>query len=304
MPVFNTEAYLQAAIQSVIEQTFTDFELLLINDGSTDGSLAIIDGWVAKDQRLHVFSQPNQGLSAARNTGMVHATGSYIYFMDSDDRILPDTLACCYSDCEERQLDFVFFDAEVFADGISNAEVIKNFNYKRTKFSPSVVYSGTAAFNQLLSYQEYFSSACLIFINKSFLENIGLIFAKGILHEDELFTALLFLQARRTAYVQAPFFQRRIREDSIMTMRYAMKNIKSYFFVANNLLVYANDRADVRPLVDKYLQGMLNAAVWKAHVMPLQNRLAIGLRSFWNYRKYIRWKTWLALLFKKYKRKV
>lgn len=87
VPVYNTEKYLHRCVDSILAQTFTDFELLLVNDGSTDGSGAICDEYAQKDSRVRVFHKENGGVSSARNIGIDNAQGDWITFIDSDDRI-------------------------------------------------------------------------------------------------------------------------------------------------------------------------------------------------------------------------
>lgn len=91
MPVYNVEAYVGEAIDSVLRQTFTDFELIIVDDGGQDGSMAICRGYA--DPRIRLVSQPNRGLAGARNTGIAHALAPIIAFLDSDDRWLPEKLA-------------------------------------------------------------------------------------------------------------------------------------------------------------------------------------------------------------------
>lgn len=85
IPVYNVEKYLSACLDSIISQEFQDIEIICINDGSTDGSPAILEQYVLKDERITVYTQKNAGLSAARNAGLEKAAGEYIYFFDSDD---------------------------------------------------------------------------------------------------------------------------------------------------------------------------------------------------------------------------
>lgn len=300
MPVYNTAAYVDAAIKSVISQRFKDFELILINDGSTDGSLNILEKWALNDDRVKVFSQDNQGLSAARNAGIVQSNGKYVYFMDSDDLIALDIFDSCYSYCEKEQLDFTFFDADVFSDDVQDLNFVNSFHYKRQEFVHEVVMSGKEAFDYLLRCGEFFSSVCLLFINRNFLSKIALTFENRIIHEDELFTSIVFFEAKRVAYLRSSYFLRRVRMDSIMTSVYSMKNIQSYFIVGEKLLQYGRANKDVAALVDLYLKRMIDAAVWKAYQMSLRNRIKVFLLGLWYWRRYVKKKTFAVLLFKKY----
>ena len=92
IPVYRTEEYLEQCIDSVLAQTFTDFEIILVDDGSPDNCPAICERYASEDSRIRVVHQENGGLSAARNTGLANAEGRYIYFLDSDDYILPALL--------------------------------------------------------------------------------------------------------------------------------------------------------------------------------------------------------------------
>lgn len=92
VPVYNTEPYLARCVDSILDQSFSDFELLLVDDGSTDGSNAICDACAQKDKRVRVFHKENDGVSAARNLGIDNAQGEWLYFVDSDDELLPNGL--------------------------------------------------------------------------------------------------------------------------------------------------------------------------------------------------------------------
>ena len=92
VPVYQAEALLPQCVESVLAQTFSDWELLLIDDGSRDGSPALCDGYAARDPRIRVFHKPNGGVSTARNLGLEQATGPYIAFLDADDAFEPAAL--------------------------------------------------------------------------------------------------------------------------------------------------------------------------------------------------------------------
>ena len=101
IPIYNTEAYLPRCLDSVLSQSYTDFELLLVDDGSTDNSGAICEEYTQKDARINVFHRENGGICAARNTGLDNAQGEWIYLVDSDDELMPDglrTLVECIND--------------------------------------------------------------------------------------------------------------------------------------------------------------------------------------------------------------
>lgn len=299
MPVYNTEKYVKEAIQSICNQTLTDFELIVINDGSTDNSLHLIK--TIPDSRIRVFSQENAGQGAARNHGLRYARGEYIYFMDSDDLIPSDTLSTCYLLCQEQNLEFAFFDANVFNDNLQDNTLIKSFSYNRKKTTPYKVTTGKEVFKQLLKTDEFFSSVCLLFIKSDFLIEKGLKFEPDIVHEDELFTSMLYLRAQRTTYIPLCFYSRRVRPSSTMTTPYSMRNIQSYFIIARHLLSHIAVHIEDKKIINLYLSKMLNAAVWRAHTMGLVDRLKVLFECMIHWMAYVRWRTLAVLLFKKYK---
>lgn len=185
IPVYNTEAYVEQTLRSIMGQTLRDIELIVINDGSTDGSLSALERIATGDDRIRLYTQPNKGLSQTRNAGIDRARGEFIYFMDSDDLLEPDALERCYERCQSDRLDFVFFDAESFGAAASDAAW---FDYRRAKYFGTEVCDGTDLLRRMLALHCYRASACLSFIRTAYLRGLGLRFYPGILHEDELLT--------------------------------------------------------------------------------------------------------------------
>ena len=109
IPVYNTEPYLPACLDSILSQGFTDFEVLLVDDGSKDGSGAVCDGYAAKDNRIRVLHKENGGVSSARNLALEQARGEWICFIDSDDRLVPDGLQVLAGGVSD-QVDLVMAD--------------------------------------------------------------------------------------------------------------------------------------------------------------------------------------------------
>ena len=110
LPVYNTSKYLHACLSSLLNQTFHDFEIVAINDGSTDDSLSILQDFANKDSRIRIIDQKNQGIGAARNLGIQLANGTYIAFIDSDDTLELRMLECLYKKAVEESLDIVVCD--------------------------------------------------------------------------------------------------------------------------------------------------------------------------------------------------
>ena len=107
VPIYNAEKYLDSCIQSVLRQTYTNWELILIDDGSTDKSGRIAEEYGFADERITVFHQKNLGVSLARNQGIDEATGNYVVFLDADDELIEDCLAKTVNIAEETNADVV-----------------------------------------------------------------------------------------------------------------------------------------------------------------------------------------------------
>lgn len=117
VPVFNVEKFLENCLNSILTQTLTDIEIILLNDGSTDGSLKICDEYAAKDKRISVYSHENRGLGPTRNRGITLAKGDYLAFVDSDDHISPDGLEKLWQKAEATGADIVQGETFMYEDG-------------------------------------------------------------------------------------------------------------------------------------------------------------------------------------------
>ena len=236
IPVYNVEKYVQQSIYSILNQSLKDIEIIIINDGSTDNSLNIIKNVVGDDIRVRIISTPNNGLSIARNIGLCNARGEYVYFFDSDDVLENKALEECYIKSKLQNLDFLFFDAICFTD--DNSVIDLSFNYERTNKYEDKVYIGINILEEQLKTKGYRSSACLSFIKRDFLLKENLFFYPKILHEDELFTFLLYLKAKNVGLINEKYFHRRVRLNSIMTNSYSIKNVNGYLSVLQELFKY------------------------------------------------------------------
>lgn len=244
IPVYNVEKYLRNCLDSVINQTLKEIEIICINDGSTDNSLNILLEYSCKYNNIKVINQKNKGLSITRNVGLSVAKGEYIYFLDSDDLIKQDLCYECYNVCNSRDLDILTFDAETFYD--DNINEYNNNYYSRKKKLKQGVYRGEDFYIDLITKRLYRSSVCLCFYRRLFLVNNSLFFREGILHEDELFTNICIIKSKKISYIPMKFFKRRIRSNSIMKSNFGFTNAKSYLVVAEELYsFYLDNKLDI-----------------------------------------------------------
>ena len=300
IPVYNTEKYVQLAIESICQQTLNELEIIIVDDGSTDRSPDILHQLAEQDHRIQVYKQKNQGPSVTRNTGMEYAKGQYIYFMDSDDRLETNALELCYQKCETEYLDFVFFDAENFSEEIT--ENLPALTYSHTKELEDKTYGGCEMLSIQVKKHQFTPSPCLNFIRRSFLQKHALKFYPHILHEDQLFTSLLYLQAQNVGFIKRNLFHRRLRPSSIMTSRFAWKNMSSYLTIVYELNYFGQKQShEIQKTIHRFLSQMFDAAVWQAHALPLQQRIKLLILCLTKYRKYVTPRTLAVLMMKRKK---
>lgn len=235
IPVYNVEQYLRQCVDSVLAQSYTYFEILLIDDGSTDNSGVICDQYSSKDKRIIVIHQKNAGLSEARNRGLNSANGKYVYFLDSDDWIKAETLSTLVKKAHNDNADMVFFDSMSFEDSEKDYQIPQRY-IRKHEYSPN---KGLTVFEQMQTYKEFHSAVPLLFFRKLFLVESGISFYPGILYEDMLFTFEVLTKADKVAQCKEPFYQRRYRNQSITQSKVTEKNYISSTIVYRELVSFS-----------------------------------------------------------------
>lgn len=296
MPVYNTEQYLEEAILSITNQTLTDIEIIIVNDGSTDTSPLIIEKIACNDSRVILINQTNCGSSIARQNALERAKGEYLYFMDSDDVFDCDALLNCYNRVKKDDLDMVIFDAISFTDhdGIE----LSQYDYNRKGFlDESCVYSGCEVAYILLENEKFRVAPWMHFFRKETVINASLQFYPNIVHEDELFFSLLYLYSKRVGYIAKDFFKRRLRPNSTMTTSFGLKNYYSYKIVIKELVKHKST-PEFTKVLDKLIISILNSFVFRVSNLNLRLRLDMVLFIISNRLvKYINFKFLIILLF-------
>ena len=218
IPVYNTEKYLRACLDSIVGQTLENIEIICVNDGSTDQSLDILNEYARKDRRISVINKTNAGLGAARNDGLGRARGKYVHFMDSDDVLEHCALQKLSERMEKDQLDQIIFSAEVFSeDSTCEDDQIKAFEdyYEPLLTVCESIMTGAEFVAKILREGHLVVSAPLRMLRRKMLERETIRFPEGIFHEDEVFTPLSLLAAHRLVSVQDRHYHRRVRGGSI-----------------------------------------------------------------------------------------
>ena len=240
IPVYNVEKYLEHCLYSVLNQTFTDFEVICVNDGSTDGSLAVLHDceqkFLSADFPFSIINQENAGLSDARNTAIRAAKGDYIFLLDSDDWIAENTLEILNKNIDNQ--DFIVFNGERFFEDGRTEKPDKGI--LETKLTGWEYYNKYA----LKSRKFHFVCAVLRLYRREFLIENELFFKKGIYHEDNLFTPLCCYYAENVKVIPDILYIYRIRGGSITTQSwYSYKRMSDFILIDNLLADFADKKA-------------------------------------------------------------
>lgn len=253
VPVYKVEQYLDRCVESLINQTYKNIEIILVDDGSPDNCPAMCDKYAERDRRIKVVHKENGGLSDARNAGIDAACGKYLLLVDSDDYIEKDSCEKLLSCMVSTDVDFV---VGVIREIRGNTIVYQ----RRSLIECNCSYSNTDFIVNSIIANEWYAPAVLNLYSLSFLNKHKLRFKSGILHEDMEFLPRLYLEARKISYLDYPFYNYEIRENSITTSN---NNIKK----TNSLLqIYASWKRQFDEISDSKLQRVLYGVLIKHYL--------------------------------------
>ena len=224
VPVYGVEKYIYQFLDSIHQQTFLDFEAILVDDGSKDNCPQILDEYASKDKRFHVIHQPNGGVSAARNTGLSYIKGKYVYIVDSDDWLEPTALESLWTEAERTDADLIYGDyiretekptlAHCFEKPFVTEDIdtIRALQFA-TNMNGNKVIIRRPEFNSI----DHFGGApWRAMIKTSIIKDNNLRFDPTVrgLGDDILFTLHLYEYVHKVAYIQAPIYHYRVIETS------------------------------------------------------------------------------------------
>ena len=230
VPVHNTEQYLGKCLDSLVNQTLEEIQIICVNDGSTDRSGEILKEYAQKDERIYVIEQENQGQAAARNAALEIAEGEYCTFVDSDDWMDVNAFENLYIKAVHDQLDVLYFAGTTEFDTKSVAEHHEKYfdrAYQRDKIDRNIV-DGRQMLKQQIEAGQYWRVAYLCLIRSVFLNGAGIRFRDGIRYEDNLFAYMLCLRAQRTASIPDHYYHRLLRENSTITSNRTSADLYGY----------------------------------------------------------------------------
>lgn len=222
VPVYNTEKELERCVRSVIYQTYQEFELILVDDGSKDRSGVLCDGFAAEDSRIVAIHQKNAGCSEARNTGIRASKGEYLIFVDSDD-MWDDVKALQeIADIIQRKpgVDAVCFGVRIYNE---SGKFVKE---RKPELPDSVSDSKEAIVRHLVYTNGYISTSYVKALRRGFFFENGLYFIKGLLSEDIEWSARILLGCKSLAVYPNAFYKRIQRSEGSITSSIGKKNIK------------------------------------------------------------------------------
>lgn len=238
IPVYNDEIYIKECLDSLKKQTFKNFEIICINDGSTDETQRVLETYALKFPKYKIINQENKGLSIARNNGLKEAVGEYIYFVDSDDVLKENTLEVAWNKCKEFNLDALFFSFENFSDSETMKTRYSHMmdSLKRKCYYAKQPCSGQKMLIEFNKNNEYYVTVWAQITRKEFLKNNGIQFYPEILFEDNLYTMQVLLKSEKVMCINDILYRKRIRENSIVTRKENAENIKGFLITIIEML--------------------------------------------------------------------
>lgn len=231
VPLYKVEAYLEKCIESIQKQTYSNLEIILVDDGSPDQCGQICEEYAEKDTRIHVFHKENGGLSEARNYGVQYATGKYLLFVDSDDFISETLVEKTVNIAETHSCDMVLFDYYYVKNGMTEVRTCGEIPENKViclEKEKNLFTAPPSAWSKLFNRDFYVSS--------------GIEFPKGLYYEDLGTTPKFLLKAERIFYLKEPLYYYMIRSSSIMGNQNYEKKYNDMTTILNQVLEYYKER--------------------------------------------------------------
>jgi glycosyltransferase involved in cell wall biosynthesis len=240
IPVYNVAPYLHDCLDSVLKQDISECEVICVNDGSTDGSISILEGYKKLYPEVKLISQENKGLSAARNAGLKASKGDYVLFLDSDDWLSTDALQILHDQIGNE--DMLCFNGRRFFEDGTMEEPDAGIN------EPYL--TGWGYYNNYALILRKFHFVCVVLrlYRRQFLFDNNLFFEEGVFHEDNLFTPIACYYAHSVKVIPDCIYIYRIRENSIMTTS-IFKRVEDKLKSINNLSAFFSSKNEIEKSV-------------------------------------------------------
>ena len=252
IPIFNVEDYLEECIESVLNQTYDNYEVILVNDGSTDRSGEISKKYSEKFNNIYLINQDNKGVAEARNIGIKHSRGEYLYFLDSDDMIQNNMLEVCMNKFKENDIDIVFLGYMLFeGNKILEKNLMKSDKCILTG-KEFLKYSSKMMLGRNFQMWDY------VFKKELWIKN-NISFKKGLIFEDTHAYIDIFMKNVNVAIIDEYLYLYRNRKESITRKKsYSKYYLDCMNAVINNYYSYINEDEELNEVILQYIKIFYN----------------------------------------------
>ena len=238
IPVYNVEQYLCKCLDSVLAQTYRSFEVIMVDDGSTDSSYDICLEYSKNDSRFRAFHKDNGGASSARNLALSHAYGEYLCFLDSDDWIEKNAIEKLVDVGKKSDADFVVFEADVVDE--TGAGRWRGYSYHK-EYGLDAPYR---MMREMVYHKEFYVSIPLLFIKRDFFIKNDIHFYEGVMYEDMLLAYQIYSLADKAVHFHEALYHRRYRDNSVVTTKKSLRNFISSMTIYRQVVSFTNSLPD------------------------------------------------------------
>ncbi len=251
VPVYNVADYLEQCLDSILNQTYKEFEVILVDDGSTDTSYSICDEYVKRDSRFHLFRQENKGLSAARNAGLELCEGGYITFVDSDDFVSPEYLQGMIENLKQADADIAICEHYRLENG--------TFYFQKHDLNDREIISSRDAFkrihqvNYAVAWGKLFKSSLFRYVR----------FPVGRVYEDSFTLPKLYMFCEKIVVLPDELYCYRQRSTSIINSQYSFEKIADHLAVYEEMIMdlsLANENVELTKM--HYISVLKKYKMW------------------------------------------
>lgn len=240
LPVYNVDKYVETCLKSILDQEYRNFELIIVNDGSTDSTLHICKKISQQDYRVVIINKQNEGVSIARNRGLDIAKGLYVLFVDGDDVLYPKALEILHDKLQMNLLDYIRYEYKTIDE--YGRDLYPNYEArKRAKFSGKII-SSSECVESLVRNEFFLWSGAF---KRDLIEKMQIRFLEGCTYnEDTLFMCRFFLCVTSCSYIPTVFYGYR-KTNECVTSRFNDKNFSDILHVVD-LLIQLNNKASIK----------------------------------------------------------
>lgn len=251
VPVYNVADYLEQCLDSILNQTYKEFEVILVDDGSTDTSYSICDEYVKRDSRFHLFRQENKGLSAARNAGLELCKGGYVTFVDSDDFVSPEYLQGMIENLKQADADIAICEHYRLENG--------TFYFQKHDLNDREIISSRDAFkrihqvNYAVAWGKLFKSSLFRYVR----------FPVGRVYEDSFTLPKLYMFCEKIVVLPDELYCYRQRSTSIINSQYSFEKIADHLAVYEEMIMdlsLANENVELTKM--HYISVLKKYKMW------------------------------------------